>query len=204
MCGLKIFVGMMALSLTAMSQEVLREDLKPEQTMAVLFTPVVIPDIISFKAAFEYRLHKNFNLVVPLEFKYMNYDWIFGSLIDEEELAKQPVRLRWSHDLRQLKLSSGIGLKWIPFTSSMASGFFVKSLIMGGYEFQRDSRQQSTGAVFTHALLVGYTWIMKGRFLMAVEGGEEYTWHTDPIRGFPDLLLNGLMPVLHLSLGFTF
>src|SRR5580704_7339822 len=64
----------MLLNLTAMSEEIVRGvERVPERQMAMLFVPIVIPDLISVKAAFEYRLHPKLNLVVPLEAKWMDY-----------------------------------------------------------------------------------------------------------------------------------
>lgn len=210
--GLKnYFLGLLLfMSFSLLGQDATMEDIKPKRTMAVLFTPIVIPDLISAKAAFEYRLHKNFNLVVPLEFKMMNYRTFFNVLLGEDNaVAKlnkegEPIRLLWSFDLKQVKISTGVGVKWIPFTSSMASGFFVKSTMLGGYERLEDSRDKSNGVVFTHVISVGYTWVMKDRFTLGIEGGEEYTWHLNAIQGLPGLLLDGFMPIAQFSLGFTF
>lgn len=187
----------------------------PVKKMAILFTPIVLPDLISAKAAFEYRLHKKFNLVIPVEAKWMDYRWaikwgssLFGGPSDVPEKWYDKnllLRVGWNIDMLQFKISSGLGAKWFPFSESMTNAFFVKTLLMAGYEhfnaYGAEGGQDS--AVITHVLAMGYNWVKLNRFTFGFEVGEEYTWHTNPIKGIP-VLISGLMPIFQFSLGFTF
>jgi len=187
----------------------------PIRKIAVLFTPIVLPDLISVKAAFEYRLHQKFNLVIPLEAKWMDYraaiKWAAKAFdaprqdVPEswygEDVAIRPL---WNIDFSQFKLSTGLGAKWFPFSESMTNAFFLKSTLMVGIErfnaFGAEGIKDD--AVFTHVFTLGYNWVKRNGFTLGFELGEEYTWHTSPIKGLP-ILISGFMPIFQLSLGFT-
>ncbi len=187
----------------------------PQRHMALLFTPIVLPDLVSFKAAFEYRLHPKFNLVVPLEGKYMNYRSAikyalksakqpyenFPEVLYEKDNLERPL---WNINFSQFKLSSGIGAKWFPFSEAMTNAFFIKSSLMIGFEvfnaFQAEG--EKNGAVVTHVVSIGYNWVKRNGFTLGIEAGEEYTWHINAIKGLP-VFINGFMPILQFSLGFA-
>lgn len=187
----------------------------PIKKMALMFTPIVLPDLISAKAAFEYRLSNKFNLVLPIEAKWMDYRKgikFFAKTFKAERqdlpefLYREDARVKplWNIDMAQFKISTGIGAKYFPFSESMTNAFFVKSLILGGFErfnaYQVEGLQNS--AVFTHVFTVGYSWVKLNRFTFGFEIGEEYTLHTNPIKGLP-ILIDGMMPIFQMSLGFT-
>lgn len=186
----------------------------PLRTMALLVTPVVLPDLFSAKAAFEYRLHNKFNLVIPVEAKWMDYRWaiktgakLFGGRSDLPEAIYRPSNMLapvWNLDFMQFKLSTGLGAKWFPFSESMTNAFFVKSSVLIGYEhfnaYAVEGKQDS--AVITHVVTIGYNWVKRNRFTFGFEIGEEYVWHINGIKNLP-ILVTGLVPLLHLSLGFT-
>lgn len=203
-------------STAALSKEIIIgvEPIK-QKKIAMLFTPIVLPDLLSAKAAFEYRLHKKFNLVVPVEAKWMDYRRAikfavsaFGgqdTTIPESLYAPdQSLKIGWNIDFFQFKLSSGLGVKYFPFSESMTNAFFLKTLFMAGYErfnaYSAEGRKES--AVLTHVVTIGYNWVKLNRFTFGFEVGEEYTWHTNPIKNIP-MLISGFMPLFHLSLGFT-
>jgi hypothetical protein len=187
----------------------------PVQKMAFLFTPVVIPDLISAKAAFEYRLYRKFNLVLPIEAKWMDYraaiklgSKLFKQRSDVPEYWYRPeqmVKIGYNIDIAHFKLSSGLGLKWFPFSEAMTNAFFVKTSFLVGYEkfnaFTVEGKQDS--AVLTHVVTIGYNWVKRRSFTFGFEVGEEYVWHTNGIKGMPILIIDGLIPILQFSLGFT-
>jgi hypothetical protein len=189
-------------------------ELVPIRKMAVIFTPIVLPDLISAKFAFEYRLHRQFNLIIPIEAKWMDYHRaiklgarIFGgdSTLPETLYDKnRQFRIGWNIDFSQLKISAGVGAKWFPFSESMTDAFFVKTLMMVGYErfFAYSAEGRKDAAVFTHVATIGYNWVKGNRFTFGFEAGEEYTWHVNAIKKLP-MLIGGLMPILQFSLGFT-
>jgi hypothetical protein len=181
----------------------------PMRTMSLHFTPMVLPDLISAKAAFEYRIHPKFNLVIPLEAKWMDYNWIMNGGDNEVEnlLGREDdaIRILWNINFLQFKISSGVGIKWLPLSESMYNAFFLKTLLMVGFEhfnaYEKDGEKDS--AVFTHVFAVGYQWVLKKSFTFGFELGEEYTWHTNPIKELP-ALIKGFMPFLQVNVGFTF
>jgi hypothetical protein len=186
----------------------------PIKKTAFLFTPVVFPDLLSAKAAFEYRLHRKFNLVIPLEAKWMDYAWaiktgakIFNVSQDLPRVLYLPdraLRPGWNIDILQFKISTGVGAKWFPFSESMTNAFFIKTAVLAGFEhfnaYHAEGKQDS--AVFTHVLTIGYNWVKRGRFTFGFEIGEEYVWHTNGIKHMP-ILVDGLVPLMQFSLGFT-
>jgi hypothetical protein len=189
-------------------------DFVPKREFAVLFTPVVVPDLLSAKAAFEYRLHDKVNLVIPVEAKWMDYrrtiktvgGW-FGaqnnipeSWYDDNSI----LRSGWNIDLMQLKISSGLGIKYFPFSQSMSNAFYLKTLAMAGYEniYAYDKEGNVDSLVLTGVLTAGYNWVKNNRFTFGFEAGAEYTYHTNPIEEMP-ILLEGFMPMLQFNLGFT-
>lgn len=186
----------------------------PERQLAVIFTPVVLPDLISAKAAFEYRLHPKFNLVIPVEAKWMDYRKAIklgARIFDADGNYPQDwydddmrTRVRWNFDFSQFKISTGVGAKWFPFSESMTNAFFIKSTLMVGVErfnaFNAEGIQDS--AVFTHVVTLGYNWVKRNGFTFGLEIGEEFTLHTNAIKGLP-ILIKGFMPLLQLSVGFT-
>ncbi|HXW52876.1 MAG TPA: hypothetical protein VEL47_02095 [Myxococcota bacterium] len=217
--GIKRFIVMFTALLlcgpVAAEDIVVGIELLPVRKIAVLFTPIVLPDIISAKAAFEYRLHPKFNLVIPVEVKWMNYRELirFGARLFKAKNQNVPEswygenvspRIAWNIDISQLKVSTGLGAKWFPFSESMTNAFFLKSTMMVGVEvfnaYGAEGRKDD--AVFTHVFTIGYNWVKRSGFTFGFELGEEYTWHTSPIKELP-ILLDGLMPILQLSLGFT-
>ena len=182
----------------------------PEKTMAVLFTPIVVPDIISFKAAFEYRLHSKVNLVVPVEAKFINYRTIIKWATSKsgknfpEDLYKSSniVKPGWNFDYSHKKIATGIGVKFIPFQESMNSAFFIKSIFLVGWErFNALSAEGIRDGVFLGtALTLGYNWVVSN-FICSLELGAEYDFHTNPIEKLPRLF-KGFAPLFQFSLGF--
>lgn len=210
-----VVVAILTCQALASKEIVLGVDMVPQRKMALLFTPVVLPDLISAKAAFEYRLHRHLNLVIPLEAKWMDYRRtikfaakLFGAsetnVPEDWYRENNSLRVLWNIDLSQFKISSGAGVKWFPFSESMTNAFFVKTLLMVGIERLNayGAEGKKDGAVFTHVLTVGYNWVKNNRFTFGIEGGEEYTLHTNATVGLP-ILLDGLMPLIHFNLGFT-
>lgn len=186
----------------------------PKRNYAVLFSPVVLPDLFSAKAAFEYRVHDKFNLVFPVEAKWMDYKkaidligrWSDAppNMLDMIQNENNKARLAWKFDFLQFKISAGVGAKYFPFSQAMTDAFFIKSLAMAGYEhfYSYGEKEKVDDAVFTGVLTLGYMWVYNSGFAFGFEGGGEYTWHTNPIKGLP-MLINGFMPILQFSLGFT-
>lgn len=188
---------------------------KPIKKYAFLLTPVVLPDLLSAKAAFEYRIHKKFNLIIPLEAKWMDYRWaiktgakIFGA--SDQNVPESwyqegnTVRPGWNIDFMQFKISSGIGLKWFPFSESNTNAFFIKTLFLAGIEhfnaYAAEGKRDS--AVLTPVMTIGYNWVKREKFVFGFEVGGEYVFHTNPIKNLP-ILVNGFVPVAQFSLGFT-
>lgn len=188
-------------------------EMKPQRKIAFMFTPVVLPDLISAKAAFEYRLHRKINLVIPIESKWMDYRWaikmggsLFGQRDDLPEYLYRPnaaVKPKWDIDYAHFKISSGAGIKYFPFSESMMDGFFLKTIFMAGVEnfeaFHAEDKRIS--AVFTHAFTLGYTWVKGRNFALGFEVGEEWSMHTNPIDNLARPFA-GFMPVLQFNLGF--
>lgn len=186
----------------------------PVKNIAIMFTPIVLPDLITVKAAFEYRLHRKFNLVLPIEAKWMDYRRVIsyfselggmeGNLPQDWYKPDSQLKLGWNIDIYQLKISSGIGTKWFPFSEAMSNAFFVKAMFLAGFErlhaYAAEGRKD--GAVFTEVFSVGYSWVKKNRFTFGCEIGQEYTLHTNPIEKMP-ILLDGFMPFMQFSVGFT-
>jgi hypothetical protein len=183
--------------------------------MAFIFTPVVLPDLITAKMAFEYRVHNKFNVVLPLESKWMDYrraiKWVANMVNAREKNVPEAwykpdaqIKPGWNIDLFQFKISSGLGVKWFPFSEAMTNAFFVKAMFMAGYErfhaYGAEGRKDS--AVFTQVASIGYNWVKKNRFTFGFEAGQEYSLHTNPVKGLP-ILLDGFLPFLQFSVGFT-
>lgn len=179
------------------------------------FTPVVLPDLISAKLAVEYRMHRKLNLVVPFEAKWMDYHdaiklgaRIFNKKGDyPESWYKENRRLKpgFDVDIAHHKVSTGIGVKWFPFSESMKNAFFIKTIGMIGFErfFSYKTETVQNSAVLTHAVTFGYSWFKRSGFTMSVEAGEEFVWHTHPLPKLPHLFLSGFLPMVQFSLGFT-
>lgn len=209
---LLIFIAM--LSYTLFSKEiVIGPELVPKKTMAFLVTPVVIPDLISAKIGIEYRLHDKFNLIIPVEAKWMDYRRaikFFGENAGQENLPEAwykpdaQIKPLWNFNIYQLKISSGVGVKWFPFSESMTNAFFVKGMFLAGYErlnaYGVDGKKE--GAIFTEVASIGYNWVKKNRFTFGFELGQEYSWHTNPIKKMP-IVVDGFLPFMQFSLGFT-
>src|SRR5580658_6004075 len=71
---LGIILGIFMLGQSLVAKDiVVGVEFVPERQFALLFTPIILPDLFSAKAAFEFRLHDKINLIVPLETKYMDY-----------------------------------------------------------------------------------------------------------------------------------
>lgn len=186
----------------------------PIKKLAFLITPVVIPDLISAKLALEYRLHHKFNLILPVESKWMDYraaiklgSKLFNGPSDMPEYLYKPersVRIGYNIDIAHFKLSSGLGLKWFPFSEAMTNAFFIKAAFLAGYErfnaFSVEGKQDST--VLTQVASIGYNWVKRKNFTFGFEIGEEYVWHTNGIKNMPILIIDGLIPILQFSLGF--
>lgn len=185
------------------------------KNMAVLFTPVVLPDLISAKASFEYRLHDKFNLVIPVEAKWMDYRRAIKMFAKLMQAPRQDVpeywyrrdalvKPGWNINIFQFKISSGIGAKWFPFSQSMTNAFFVKGMFMVGYErlHAYNAEGRKDGAIFTEVASIGYNWVKRNRFTFGLEAGQEYSLHTNAINGLP-IFLDGFLPFLQFSLGFT-
>lgn len=210
-----LFVQLCSMTLSAREIVVGIEPV-PRKNMALIFTPVVLPDLLTAKFAFEYRMHNKFNVVLPIEAKWMDYRRVIRmaskvfNAPDQNAPAswygdKSQLKPGWNIDLYQFKISSGVGVKYFPFSEAMTNAFFLKAMFMGGYELLHaygKGEGRKDGAVFTEVFSLGYNWVKKNRFTFGFEAGQEYTWHTNPIKGMP-ILLDGFMPFVQLSLGFT-
>ncbi len=189
-------------------------DFIPIKKMAVLFTPLVLTDPISAKLAFEYKLHRKFNLVIPVETKWMNYRWAIklgGKLARvsqniPEDWYRDSAQLKpgWNIDYSHIKVSSGLGIKYFPFSESMTNAFFIKTIAMAGGEkfnaFAADGIKE--GVVLSHAFTLGYNWVKGNVFTFGFEAGEEWSYHTNPIDNLPRPFY-GFSPMVQFSLGFT-
>lgn len=200
---------MAALSLSSLhaGEIVVGVDEIPQRKVAVLFTPVVIPDLISAKMAVEYRLNPKFNLVFPLEAQWMDNRWairIFDKRFPENLYgANRKIKPGWNIDYSHWKVQAGMGLKGFPFSQSMTNAFFLKSTLLAGVErfnaFSADGIQE--GALITLVLSLGYNWVKGNVFTFGVEGGLEHNYHTNPIANFPTPFA-GFTPFLQFSVGF--
>jgi len=181
------------------------------KTMAFWLTPLVIPDIFSFKAAFEYRLHNKIKLVLPLETKFINYRQIVKWATNKsgknypEDLYNPSniIKPGWNFDYSHIKIATGAGVKIIPWSESMKSAFFIKSIFLVGYDrFNALGAQDVRDGVFLgSALTLGYEWVVSN-FICGLELGAEYDYHTNPIEKLP-VLFKGFSPLFQFSLGFT-
>lgn len=203
------------LSTQALSKEILiGVERTPLRSFAVVLTPLVVTDVLAIKTALEYRLHPKFNLVIPFEGKWMDYRWLLGAV---GNLIKFPrelpqywyrpnavIKPGWNFDYSHIQFSSGVGLKYFPFSESMQDGFFIKALAMVGIErfeaFAAEGIRDS--AVISQVLTFGYTWVKGDSFTMGFEFGEEWTYHTNPIEKMPRIFA-GFSPLLQFSLGFN-
>lgn len=187
---------------------------RPKRDMVINLTPVVLPDLLTFKAAFEYRIHRKFHLLFPVEMKWMDYRSVInwgarffnvknGSSMPGSWYDNTYVK-SYNIDISHFKISTGLGIKFFPLSESMSNAFFAKTSFLAGIErFNAYSAEGiKNGAVFTHVLTLGYTWHNLNGVQLSIEAGEEYTWHTNPIEFIP-VLLSGFMPVLQFSLGFS-
>lgn len=203
------------LSQSVLSREiVIGVDFRPQKTMSFLLTPLVLTDLIAAKAAFEYRLHRKFNLVIPVEAKWMDYRLaiklgakIFNVEENVPEYWYRPqaaFRPGWNIDYSHLQISSGAGIKYFPFGESMQDAFFIKTLALVGIErfnaFAAEGQKDSLA--LTHALTFGYNWVKGDVFTLGFEFGEEWVYHTHAIAKMPRPFL-GFSPLLQFSLGFN-
>lgn len=212
-CGLILFFLTCTASIRS-EQILVGVERKIPAKNALLFTPVVLPDLISFKMAYERTLGRKFNLVVPLEAKWMDYHhaikWgakLFGAGSDYPESLYTSGGLRpgFNIDMLHFKISTGVGVKWLPFSESMTNAFFIKTLAMVGLERMKSYTPlaKNDGAVFTHVATLGYNWVKPSGFTFGFEVGEEYTWHVNPMKKMPPILVSGFLPIVQFSLGFT-
>ena len=180
--------------------------------MSIIFSPIIIPDLFSFKTAFEYKLNDKINLIIPVEAKYMNYSRFFSWLIKKnspdfnfpDDLYNKSIRLNWNLDYSQLKLSSGVGIKYFLAGKSMHSAFFVKNIFLISYERFNAFSQESIkhAAALGTALTLGYNWVVNQAFVCGLELGAEYDYHINPIKKLP-ILWKGFSPVFQINLGFN-
>ena len=203
----------LAPSLSA-KQIVVGVDFIPQRTVALVFTPLVLTDPISAKFALEYRMHPKFNLVFPVEAKWMDYRAaikLASKILSLPSNAPEHwyrdgamVKPGYNIDYSHMKLSGGLGIKYFPFSESMSNAFYIKTIAMAGVErFNAFGAEgQKDGAVFTHALTIGYNWVKGNVFTFGLEAGEEYSIHTNPIAKLPRPFL-GFAPLLQFSLGFN-
>lgn len=179
----------------------------PQRTMAFIFTPLVLTDPVSAKAAFEYRLNPKFNLVIPVEAQWMNYRWAIKLFSKKypEELYKKDARIKpgWNINYSHFVVATGLGLKAFPFSESMTNAFFLKSTLLAGIERYNAFAAEGVkeGAVITFVLSMGYNWVKGNVFTFGGELGFEHTYHSNPIEKLPSLF-NGFAPILQFSVGF--
>jgi hypothetical protein len=222
-----LMIGRIQIILLAlfMSQSVLAKEIiegiefKPKRGMAFHFVPIVLPDLFSAKLAFEYKLHKKMNLVVPIEAKWMDYAWAiqlggkiarkFGAKVSENIPQKwyeedEKYRPGWNFNYSHFKISTGIGLKFFPFSESMQNAFFIKNIMLIGVErFEAFGAEGVVdGAVLTHALTVGYAWVKANSFTLGIEVGEEVSVHSNAMKDLPRPFF-GFSPLLQFFLGFN-
>ncbi|HXW60744.1 MAG TPA: hypothetical protein VEK06_04305 [Myxococcota bacterium] len=211
MMGNKRYVMLMlsALSLNSLFAEEIVVGIEPipQRQVAILFTPIVIPDLISAKMAVEYRLNPKFNLIFPFEGQWMDYRWAIR-LFDQEFPGDvynpdRVIRPGWNFSYSHWQISAGLGLKGFPFSQSMTNAFFLKSTLLAGVErfnaFGADGVKDS--AVITTVFSLGYNWVKGNVFTFGVEAGIEHAYHTNPIEKFPSPF-SGFSPLLQFSLGF--
>ncbi len=197
-------------------------ELKPINTMSLLFTPVVIPDLLSAKMAFEYKLHRKLNLVIPLEAKWMDYGGLFRLIgktfniekeMDPQEWysGKYGFKPLWDIDISQIKVSSGVGIKYFPFSGSMQDGFFLKTAALIGMErfYLYKSKTNQDSAVLTGNLSSGYTFVTYFNLAFGGEVGVDYIYHTNPPKTLPKYVtpvffLSGFSPFIQGHIGFVF
>ncbi len=183
-------------------------DYVPKRQFALIFTPVVLPDLISAKAAFEVRLHDKINLIIPVESKWMDYRGLVNAFAGDGALQSYyqnpSMKLKWNFDIMQFKIASGLGVKYFPFSESMTNAFFIKTLGMVGFEYFNvyEAEKEINSAVLTGVLTTGYNWVKNNRFTFGLEAGVEYNWHTNAFKDIP-ALVSGFLPILQFSLGFT-
>lgn len=182
-------------------------DYVPKRQFALIFTPVVLPDLISAKAAFEVRLHDKINLIIPVESKWMDYRGLVNTFAGDgaiQNYYKNPRKLKWNFDVMQFKIASGLGIKYFPFSESMTNAFFIKTLGMVGFEYFNvyEAEKEINSAVLTGVLTTGYNWVKNNRFTFGLEAGVEYNWHTNAFKDIP-ALVSGFLPIVQFSLGFT-
>lgn len=212
-----IILFMIFLGSSAISKEiVVGIERRPIKKIAIMLTPVVIPDLLSLKTALEYSPYKKISIIWPIEAKWMDYRWaiktgtkFFNGPKDIPEKYYQPqgqFRPLWNIDFSQIKVLSGLGIKYFPFSQANKNAFFIKTNFLAGLErFNAYSAEGvKDSAVFAHVLSFGYTWVWDGGFMLGAEIGEEYIWHTNPIKGLPDIFFQGLNPIIHLNMGLTF
>ncbi len=203
------------MSTEALSREIITGvEVIPKKSFAFVMTPLVLTDVLAVKLAVEYRLHRKLNLILPFEGKWMDYRWLIGWGGDLLQFPRElpqywyrpnaAVKPGWNFDYSQINFSTGLGLKFFPFSESMQDGFFIKTLAMAGIERLNAFAAEGIkdGAVFTHVLSLGYTWVKGDIFTMGFEFGEEWTYHTNPIDKMPRLFA-GFSPLLQFSLGFN-
>ncbi len=189
-------------------------DFIPQRNFSLQLTPLVLTDLISAKIALEYRLHSKFNLVFPLEAKWMDYRWAIklgGQLLNIPEnipeywyRPKAAIRPAWNIDYAHTHVSSGAGLKYFPFGESMQDAFYIKTLAMLGVSrfnaFSAEGERDSL--TFTHVLTFGYNWVKGNVFTFGYEFGEEWTFYANPMDKMPRPFA-GFTPILQFSLGFN-
>lgn len=192
------------------SEEILADvELRPAKKMSFLFAPVVVPDLLSAKAYFEYKLSRKFNIVVPIEAKWMDYVLPLKFLGLDKKVqdfySTSDLKPLWDINFSQLKISTGLGAKWFPFSESMTNNFFVKASTLIGFEnfysYLQEKSQQS--AVITLNLGLGYTWIKLNGFSFGFESGFDYILHTNPIKNIPTVMIAGFSPYLQGTIGLT-
>lgn len=198
-----------ALSLSSLHAEeiVIGVEEIPQRNVAVLFTPIVIPDLISAKMAVEYRLNPKFNLVFPLEAQWMDNRWairLFDKKFPDSLYGSaRKIKPGWNIDFSHWKVQTGLGLKAFPFSQSMTNAFFLKTTLLAGVErFNAFSAEGvKDGALITLVLSLGYNRVRGNVFTYGVEGGIEHNYHTNVIDKFPSPLA-GFTPFIQFSLGF--
>lgn len=194
---------------------------KPIPKKSLFITPIVIPDFISAKAAFEYKVHKKLNIVIPLEAKWANYGLLFSKiaeLANSEEVrpenwysGKYGFKPGWDINISQLKISTGVGVKYIPFSDGFDSeGFYLKTASILGFEhfYLYNHKKSHDNLVLTHNLSTGYSFFTDFGLIFGPELGLDYVWHIQGPKNLPRyvnpiLFISGFVPFLQFNLGIS-
>lgn len=192
---------------------------RPIPKKSLFITPFVVPDLISAKASFEYKVHKKLNLIIPLEAKWANYGFLFSKIAQwtgSEEVRPENwysgeygFKPGWDINISQLKISTGLGLKYLPFSDGFDSeGFYLKTSTMLGFEhfYLYNLKKSHDNLVVTESLSLGYSFMTDFGLIFGPEMGCDYVWHIQGPKNLPRyinpvLFISGFVPFLQANIG---